>query len=852
MDVKEDDSVCIVCWRDIHVYAIGLCDHPVCHECSTRMRVLCRKSECPICRRTLPKVIFVKQCRPFEELNRRLYQVDTRPQICFEDESVRQAYRELLDNRCKYCVPSATKPAPVFSSFALLRNHVRKEHNRTYCDLCIEHLKIFPVERTAYTRKDMARHQSQGDLDNTSHKGHPLCKFCDVRYFDNDELYRHLRRDHYYCHFCGDDYRLQYYRNYEYLRAHFREEHFLCEEGDCRNETFTAAFRSEIDLKAHRAQHHNRSLTKAQAKQARTLDLEFAVTPRASANSYMSGGYYDDSGSYGRRPPRQPRSGRGAPPDTSRDEQLARNLQATQSQTMEGLMTWELQPPVDYRCEKEFPQLGSDGATAAPSTSSANKAAVDPFPVTASSYPPRKPNKVNVNSVDEFPSLNPSSSSATEQGPAEPPELAMVSLHKPAKALAKCQANGIPPGQRSAAKQHQDANNNGAAGKTAVDWFAPLSGDRSVRKPQLTTASAVVSARPTPELARSKKPPSKAAPKMVLDEDFPTLATRSVARISISSSPTPQPQSEPPWNTGKSAKTKKKKKTDETKQTEPSKHPPGIEINNNRTAKVPSAVTSKQPSETSTESTPSVVSPTNNLLQLIAAARKGTTIQAPPPEPTTEVVVSDGDTSDSDEHPKRLTVAADFPCLNGRPSGTAAPPPGFGKPKPPPGFARPPLCDTPMGTLSSLVAATTPPSPAVPPQYTPPAGFQQRNLSLIQDVQQILARRSEDGLFATFKSLSGSFRQGVLSADEYFTRCVELFGSEKEFITIFPELLFLLPDIRKQQELMATYNAHRKAQAATSGALPKGPPVQLLVCATCQQVLSAEDFRSHRTMHDPS
>lgn len=848
MDVKEDDSVCIVCWRDIHVYAIGLCDHPVCHECSTRMRVLCRKSECPICRRTLPKVIFVKECRPYEELNKRLYQVDVRPQICFEDESVRQAYRELLDNRCKYCPPSSTKPPTVFSSFALLRNHVRKEHNRTYCDLCVEHLKIFPGERTAYTRRDMARHQSQGDVDDTSHKGHPLCKFCDVRYFDNDELYRHLRRDHYYCHFCGDDYRLQYYRNYEYLRAHFREEHFLCEEGDCRNETFTAAFRTEIDLKAHRAQQHNRSLTKAQAKQARTLDLEFAVTPRATANSHMSSGYYDEFGGHGRRPPRQPRLGRGPPPDTSRE-----NLLSTQSrlQTAEDLqMTWELQPPVDYRCEKEFPQLGSDGAAPAPSTSSGNKAPVDPFPVTASSYPPRRPNKVNVNSVDEFPSLNPSSSTATQQGPAAPPAAAMVSLRKSTKAHGKGHANGIPPGQRSAAKQQQDANNNGTGGKTAMDWFAQPSGDRSSVKPQLSTASAVVTARPAPELARVKKPPSKAPQKMVLDEDFPTLATRSVARISISSSPAPPPQSEPPWNTGKSAKTKKKKKTEEIKQTESFKRPPGIEINNNGTAKASVAVTNKQPSETSTESTPSAVPPTNNLLQLIAAARKGTTIPAPP-EPATEVVC-DGDSSDSDEQPPRLTVT-DFPCLNGRPAGTAAPPPGFGKPKkPPPGFARPNVCDTPMGTLSSLVKTTTPTSPAVPPQYMPPAGFQQRNLALIQDVQQILAKRSEDGLFATFKSLSGSFRQGVLSADEYFARCVELFGSEKEFIAIFPELLFLLPDIRKQQELMATFNAHRKAQAATSGALPKGPPVQLLVCATCQQVLSAEDFRSHRTVHDPS
>lgn len=846
MDVNENDSVCIVCWRDIHVYAIGLCDHPVCHECSTRMRVLCRKSECPICRRTLPKVIFVKECRPFEELNKRLYQVDARPQICFEDESVRQAYRELLDNRCKYCPPSSTKAPTVFSSFAQLRNHVRKEHSRTYCDLCIEHLKIFPGERTAYTRRDMVRHQNYGDVDDTSHKGHPLCKFCDVRYFDNDELYRHLRRDHYYCHFCGDDYRLQYYRNYEYLRAHFREEHFLCEEGDCRNETFTAAFRTEIDLKAHRAQHHNRSLTKAQAKQARTLDLEFAVTPRSSANSYNSSGYYDDSGGHGRRQSRQPRSGRAPQSDASRENLLAR------SQASEDLqMTWELQPPVDYRCEKEFPQLGSDKGAPAPSTSSGSKAPVDPFPVSASSYPPRRPNKVNVNSVDEFPSLNPSSSAATQQGSAVPLPATMVPLRKSPKAQSKGHANGIPPGQRSVGKQQQDANNNGPREKTTLDWFAQPSGDRSLVKPQLSTVSAVVSARPAPELGR----PKQALPKMGLDEDFPTLATRSVARISISSSPTPSPQSEPPWNTAKSAKIKKKKKTEETKQMESSKHPPGIEINNNTTTKTSAAVASKeqastQPLETSSESKPSFVPPTNNLLQLIAAARKGTTMPAPP-EPASEVVC-DADSSDSDE-PPRLTVS-DFPSLNGRSPGTAAPPPGFGKPKkPPPGFARANMCDMPMGTLSSLVKATTPTtSPAVPPQYMPPAGFQERNLALIQDVQQTLAKRSEDGLFATFKTLSGSFRQSVLSADEYFARCIELFGSEKEFMTIFPELLFLLPDIRKQQELMATYNAHRKAQAATSGALPKGPPVQLLVCATCQQVLSAEDFRSHRTVHDPS
>jgi hypothetical protein len=37
--------------------------------------------------------------------------------------------------------------------------------------------------------------------------------------------------------------------SYDYLREHFRSEHFLCEEGGCAEEKFTSVFRTEIDLK---------------------------------------------------------------------------------------------------------------------------------------------------------------------------------------------------------------------------------------------------------------------------------------------------------------------------------------------------------------------------------------------------------------------------------------------------------------------------------------------------------------------------------------------------------------------------------------------------------------------------
>lgn len=68
---------------------------------------------------------------------------------------------------------------------------------------------------------------------------------------DSDELFRHLRREHLYCHFCDADGKHQYYNSYDDLRTHFLEEHYLCEEGDCKNEQFTSVFRTEIDLKGY-------------------------------------------------------------------------------------------------------------------------------------------------------------------------------------------------------------------------------------------------------------------------------------------------------------------------------------------------------------------------------------------------------------------------------------------------------------------------------------------------------------------------------------------------------------------------------------------------------------------------
>lgn len=53
---------CVVCCQNVpgsnrkELFALGPCDHIVCYECSTKMRVLCQQTECPICRQDIPKV----------------------------------------------------------------------------------------------------------------------------------------------------------------------------------------------------------------------------------------------------------------------------------------------------------------------------------------------------------------------------------------------------------------------------------------------------------------------------------------------------------------------------------------------------------------------------------------------------------------------------------------------------------------------------------------------------------------------------------------------------------------------------------------------------------------------------
>lgn len=164
-----------------------------------------------------------------------------------------------------------------------------------------------------YTRPGLATHRRVGDADDKSHKGHPLCKFCEDRFLDDDELHRHLRKNHFWCHICENDGKQLYFVDYPDLKNHFGDDHYLCEEDMCKYEQFTSVFRSDIDLQAHRASKHSQKMSKAQVRQARQLEVDLVYTQRPAAQGRtITGQDYDETRSKDQRSKRPRGKGSGA------------------------------------------------------------------------------------------------------------------------------------------------------------------------------------------------------------------------------------------------------------------------------------------------------------------------------------------------------------------------------------------------------------------------------------------------------------------------------------------------------------------------------------------------------------
>merc|ERR1719376_2002683 len=182
-------------------------------------------------------------------------------------------------------------------------------------------------------------------------------------------------------------------------------------------------------------------------------------------------------------------------------------------------------------------------------------------------------------------------------------------------------------------------------------------------------------------------------------------------------------------------------------------------------------------------------------------------------------------------------------------AATPAPAPSAAAAKaPPPGFLSAGKGTTGASSLSRLGASKAPPpgfgvgqnQPSASNQrvsYIHPKNFGARNSALLESVTALMGG-SKSSTFADFKTWSVQFRKDAISCSEYHDHCLKLVDI-KNFEKFFPELLVLLPDIAKQQELYAVHvSKYPKSVLAVSP------------CGRCGQLVAkGEHMEDHKRAH---
>ncbi|KAH3899272.1 E3 ubiquitin-protein ligase HEL2 SCDLUD_004708 [Saccharomycodes ludwigii] len=259
-DTKDDDfDTCIICTDELKYAALSPCHHKTCHKCTFRQRALYNKNQCLVCRTENDNLIFTEQVsKDYEDFkgttdfsNPETF--TNNYNIHFTSKEVETATLQLL----KYNCPFGDTGEKDFGSFKKYNEHLKGQHDRTICMICAEHKNAFPSELPIFTHNQLRNHQVKGNS-STGFNGHPLCAFCNkLRFYGDDELYRHMRDKHEKCHICNqiDPNNPQYFKNYDQLFEHFQSAHYVCTVRSCLDAKFVV-FKTDLDLQAHIAKEH--------------------------------------------------------------------------------------------------------------------------------------------------------------------------------------------------------------------------------------------------------------------------------------------------------------------------------------------------------------------------------------------------------------------------------------------------------------------------------------------------------------------------------------------------------------------------------------------------------------------
>jgi len=275
---SHEGEPCPVCAEPIVFRALYSCGHAeICGMCAARVRLLAGNRLCMYCKTDCEHIVITSQdeCASdptAHEGLKRYADYGIYGDLCGPDLSLDHAsgiffhrsanhlrvkLSELRQFKCGAKLPKGAGVCEAsFGGLPELNGHLASSHANFICDLCAEHRAVFVQELPRLTGAQLADHCKRGDP-SVGFYGHPLCKFCNKRFFSDSELFAHLQVEHFLCHLCGraDPSRRQYFNTYADLEEHFGDAHFLCTDAGCRARHFVV-FGSLLELTAHSASEH--------------------------------------------------------------------------------------------------------------------------------------------------------------------------------------------------------------------------------------------------------------------------------------------------------------------------------------------------------------------------------------------------------------------------------------------------------------------------------------------------------------------------------------------------------------------------------------------------------------------
>lgn len=117
---------------------------------------------------------------------------------------------------------------------------------------------VFVREYRLYHTNRLRDHIDHGDPGNDRQAEilpHPWCDFCQIYFFNDQQFFDHLSRQHLNCNLCPDTYKNVYYSEYQSLETHFSRSHHLCPFENCKLKCYVS-FRTQDELEAHVAIEH--------------------------------------------------------------------------------------------------------------------------------------------------------------------------------------------------------------------------------------------------------------------------------------------------------------------------------------------------------------------------------------------------------------------------------------------------------------------------------------------------------------------------------------------------------------------------------------------------------------------